>query len=184
MIAVERDCTLRNIQGARWGVAFGFSDAIRCRRLASVAIASFVILFSAPHAARSQASASSFDVARFKGKVVYLDFWASWCGPCKLSFPYMHKLAAAHPNDGFVVVAVDVDRSREKADAFLMGMKNQLPIVYDPDAKLARAFKITGMPTTLLIGRDGRVRYIHEGFSPSKTPAYDAQIEELLHEKP
>lgn len=146
------------------------------------AVVTFMCL-AAP-AAQAQPEPASLDLTKLRGKVVYLDFWASWCGPCKLSFPYMQRLAAAHPPDQFVIVAVNVDRSRDRADAFLAQAKSRLQIVYDPSAALARKFAVKGMPTSMLIGRDGRVRYVHEGFFPAKIPAYEAQITELLNEKP
>jgi thiol-disulfide isomerase/thioredoxin len=135
-------------------------------------------------AAPAPAQESGLDLARYKGKVVYLDFWASWCGPCKLSFPYMNRLAETHAADGLVVVAVNVDRERGKADFFLGQVKNRLPIVYDPDGREAKRFNVKAMPTSLLLGRDGKVRYVHNGFFEAQIPAYESQIAELLHEKP
>lgn len=157
--------------------------ALRADRVLFALVAS--ICLGAPAAqAQPQPKPASLDLTKLRGKVVYLDFWASWCGPCKLSFPYMQRLAAAHPADQFVIVAVNVDRSRDSADAFLAQAKSRLQIVYDPSAELARKFAVKGMPTSMLIGRDGRVRYVHEGFFPAKIPAYEAQITELLNEKP
>jgi cytochrome c biogenesis protein CcmG, thiol:disulfide interchange protein DsbE len=148
------------------------------KRVALLAMAGLAL------AAPAGAQDGGLDLGRYKGKVVYLDFWASWCGPCKLSFPYMNRLSEAHAGDGLVVLAVDVDRSRDKADLFLSQIKNRLPVVYDPQGQMARKFQVKAMPTSLLIGRDGRIRYVHDGFFPAKIPAYEAQISELLHETP
>ena len=135
-------------------------------------------------AAPAPAQDGGLDLARYKGKVVYLDFWASWCGPCKLSFPYMNRLAETHAGDGLVIVAVNVDRERAKADFFLSQVGNRLPVVYDPEGRQARRFNVKAMPTSLLVGRDGKVRYVHSGFFEAQIPAYESQIAELLHETP
>ena len=119
------------------------------------------------------------DLAKYKGKVVYLDFWASWCGPCRLSFPYMELLRSAYARKEFVVIAVNVDHSRERADAFLNQVGGNVPVVYDPKGAIAAKYHVSEMPTSVLIGRDGRVRFVHQGFFETKTPQYESHIEEL-----
>ena len=133
--------------------------------------------------AATAADAGSLDLSQYRGKVVYLDFWASWCGPCKLSFPYMQKMTAKYPASDFVVLAVNVDKSRPKADAFLAQVGNRLPVVYDPAGAIATKYSVKEMPTSVLIGRDGRVRQVHKGFFLAQTPEYEAHIAELLNEK-
>ncbi len=123
------------------------------------------------------------DLAKYKGKVVYLDFWASWCGPCRLSFPYMELLRSAYARKEFVVIAVNVDHSRERADAFLNQVGGNVPVVYDPKGVIAAKYHVSEMPTSVLIGRDGRVRFVHQGFFETKTPQYESHIEELINEK-
>ncbi|MDI7776265.1 TlpA disulfide reductase family protein [Asticcacaulis sp. EMRT-3] len=123
------------------------------------------------------------DLSAYKGKVVYLDFWASWCHPCEQSFPYMEQLKSRYGSDGLVIVAVNVDHSRDRADSFLKRVGSDLKVVYDADGKLAQRFRVSDMPTSLLIGRDGRVRYTHKGFHPEQTTAYNDQLVELLDEK-
>ena len=159
-----------------------FADPARGGRRLGWALVAALAIGGSP--ARVAAQDGALDLTRYKGKVVYLDFWASWCGPCKLSFPYMNRLAAEHASDDLVVLAVNVDRSRPQADAFLAQVKNRLTIVYDPAGREAKRFEVKAMPTSLLLGRDGRVRYVHSGFFPAQIPAYEAQITELLHEKP
>ncbi|ESQ85234.1 hypothetical protein AEAC466_05855 [Asticcacaulis sp. AC466] len=151
------------------------------RGLAAACLAfagSLMLGFNPSHAADGQ-----IDLSAYKGKVVYLDFWASWCGPCKNSFPYMENLKAAHAGDDLVIITVNLDHSRQKADAFLKSLNSDLNVVYDPKGSLASTYRIKDMPTSLLIGRDGRVRYVHNGFFPAQTAEYRAQIESLLREK-
>lgn len=125
----------------------------------------------------------AFDLSQYRGKVVYLDFWASWCAPCKLSFPFLQKLQAYYAGRNFVILAVNVDHDRAKADAFLRAAGGNLPIVYDTTGVIARTFNVKAMPTSVVIGTDGRVRYVHSGFFPDQMPLYQAHIAELLNAK-
>jgi cytochrome c biogenesis protein CcmG/thiol:disulfide interchange protein DsbE len=127
--------------------------------------------------------APDLNLPQYRGKVVYIDFWASWCGPCKLSFPYMQQLASRYPTSSFVLIAVNVDHERDKADQFLRQTGSTFPIVYDPNGAIASKYPVKGMPTSVLIGRDGRVRYVHSGFFPDQTSTYTSHIQELLSEK-
>lgn len=149
-------------------------------RLTSLAIliGSVLIGLSPAHAAPAK-----LDLSAYKGKVVYLDFWASWCGPCKASFPYMERLKAAYGRDGLIIIAVNVDHSQAKAENFLSAQDSDLAVVYDPKGEIATAYHVKDMPTSVLIDRDGKVRYIHKGFFPDQTTEYGRQVEALLHEK-
>ena len=133
--------------------------------------------------ARAAPATAPLDLDQYRGKVVYLDFWASWCGPCKLSFPYMQQMVSRYPAGDFAVVAVNLDRERGRADAFLKQVGNRLPVVYDPSGALASKYAVKEMPSSVLIGRDGKVRYVHKGFFLDKAPAYEAHIAELIGEK-
>ena len=126
---------------------------------------------------------TELDLSQYKGKVVYIDFWASWCGPCKLSFPYMQGLEGRLPKSSFVLIAVNVDHARDQADAFLRQYGSSVPVVFDPKGVIASKYQVKAMPTSILIGRDGSVRYVHNGFFPAETANYDNQIEKLINEK-
>lgn len=138
-------------------------------------------LLAASTAAHASSQAGDFDLARYRGKVVYLDFWASWCGPCKLSFPFLERLAADYGRQNVVVIAVNLDHSKAKADAFLQQVQATIPVVYDPTGILARKYGVKEMPTSVVIGPDGRTRFVHNGFFPQQMPLYEAHISELLH---
>ncbi|HVU09942.1 MAG TPA: TlpA disulfide reductase family protein [Phototrophicaceae bacterium] len=130
-------------------------------------------------AARAQ---QSFDVAAYAGKVLYLDFWASWCGPCQLSFPYMRHLLTTYGQTDFALTAINVDHDRASANAFLQRFGAGVPIVFDPSGSIARRYQVKSMPTSILFGRDGRARFVHDGFNASDISTYDNHILELLHE--
>lgn len=116
------------------------------------------------------------NLADFKGKVVYLDFWASWCGPCKQSFPFMNEMQAKYGAKGFQVVGVNLDPKREDADGFLAKVPATFVIGYDPKGESPKRYAITGMPTSLLIGADGKVREVHSGYHDDQRKDIEAAI--------
>ncbi len=121
-------------------------------------------------------------LAASRGKVVLVDFWASWCGPCKASFPALDALYQDLRDRGFEVIAVNVDEHRSDAAAFLADMPHSMPVVFDPKGTAPRAFGVAGMPTSFLIDRSGRVRFVHTGYTAKTIDAYRKEIEQLLAE--
>ena len=128
-------------------------------------------------------AAASLDLARLRGKVVYVDFWASWCGPCKLSFPFMQGLAARYPGGDVAVITVNVDRQRAQAEAFLRQVRSNLPVIYDAQGDLAQTWKVADMPTSLVFDRKGTMRFRHQGFFPGKVAEYEGHVAQLVREK-
>ena len=129
------------------------------------------------------ASAEELDLSAYRGKVVYIDFWASWCGPCRQSFPWLSALERQHGSQNFMVLGVNVDHERKKADRFLEAVPADFAILYDPEGKLATEYKVSAMPSSFHIDRTGHIRYQHHGFSQKETAEYERQISELLNEK-
>lgn len=125
------------------------------------------------------ASAGSLDVTQYQGKVVYVDFWASWCVPCRKSFPWLNELAKKYPDD-LVVVGVNVDHERSAAMKFLEKYPASFPLVYDPEGKIAAQYELQGMPSSVLIGRDGKIAKRHIGFREEKIADYEAVLRELI----
>ena len=127
-------------------------------------------------------AAAVLDLAKYRGKVVYADFWASWCGPCKLSFPFMQQLAARYPASDLAVVTINVDRQRAAADAFMRQVRSNLPVIYDATGDLAQAWKVADMPTSLVFDRKGVMRFRHQGFFPGKVREYEGHVAQLVRE--
>jgi thiol-disulfide isomerase/thioredoxin len=125
-------------------------------------------------------AADVVDLAELKGKVVYLDFWASWCVPCRQSFPWMGSLQRSLEKDGLVVVAVNLDQMRADADQFLTEFKPPFRVAFDPQGGLAERFHVRGMPTSVLIGRDGQTKLVHQGFRAKDREALEQQIRSAL----
>jgi cytochrome c biogenesis protein CcmG, thiol:disulfide interchange protein DsbE len=115
-----------------------------------------------------------------RGKVVYLDFWASWCVPCRQSFPWMDHLQQVLGRDGLVVVAVNVDHERADADRFLRELAPGFRVAYDPEGTLAEQYHVHGMPTSFLIDREGKVQLQHAGFRTRDRDELEARIRTLL----
>ncbi len=154
------------------------SFACRTRRIFSVAGFLVAMLVA------TGAGATELDLQAYRGKVVYLDFWASWCAPCRESFPWLDQLERQFGAQNLVVIGVNVDHDRDSAERFLNQNFASFPIVYDPLGTIATAYKVKGMPSAVLIDRAGQVRFEHIGFSSKKTSEYEDQLQTLLNEPP
>jgi thiol-disulfide isomerase/thioredoxin len=125
-------------------------------------------------------TAADFEETVLRDGITLVDFWASWCGPCRASFPWMAKLAAAHASDSLVVIAIDLDKERALADAFLEQHPAAFDIAFDPAGKTAEAFQVSAMPTSFLIGRDGTILWRHAGFDPRQAAGLESRVTEAL----
>jgi thiol-disulfide isomerase/thioredoxin len=123
------------------------------------------------------------DLDSLHGHVVYLDFWASWCGPCKLSFPWMEAMKRSYEAQGLEIITVNLDRNNADADKFLKQFHPTFPVHLDPAGELAVLYKVRGMPSSVLIDRHGVTRFTHVGFRPIDGPVYESQMRALLAEK-
>ena len=126
---------------------------------------------------------ASLDLTAYRGKVIYLDFWASWCDPCRESFPFMDRIQREWGGRGLVVIAVNVDTERRLAADFLAATPVDFSIAYDPEGKLAEQWKLEGMPTTVLIGRDGTARSQRVGFRHADETSVREAVARLLAEE-
>lgn len=112
-----------------------------------------------------------------EGKVVLVDFWASWCGPCEKSFPWLRAMHERYAGAGLVIVAIGLDKDRAAAKGFIEKHPVPFTVAFDPSAGTAKAFHVSGMPSTVLIGADGEILYSHVGFDPKKTADLEAEIQ-------
>ena len=125
----------------------------------------------------------AISLAGLKGKVVYVDFWASWCGPCKQSFPFMNELQSKYRAQGFEIVAINLDAKRDDADKFLAEVPAQFNVAFDAKGDSAKRFEVKGMPSSYLIGRDGKVVVAHKGFKEEDRKDLEARIAQALASK-
>ena len=119
-------------------------------------------------------------LSALKGKLVYVDFWASWCGPCRQSFPWMNEMQAKYGAKGLQVVAINLDAKRADADAFLVQVPARFGLAFDAAGASAKRFGVKGMPTSVLIGRNGEVLMVHQGFREDERQALEARLAAAL----
>jgi len=138
-----------------------------------------LILIPIAHAS-SIKNIEQLDLKQYKGKVVYLDFWASWCKPCQKSFPWMNAMVQRYPADRFKIVTINLDSNEKAMNVFLSRVPAQFDIYHDPSGILAEKFQLQGMPTSYLIDKSGKVISRHIGFQTQEIPAYEKEIEGLF----
>ena len=129
-------------------------------------------------------AAAMKDASQLKGKVVYVDFWASWCGPCRKSFPWMKELAARYQDKGLKIVTVNLDRDRKAADKFIAEYQIPYDVVFDVSGDIAKRYELDAIPSSYVYGRDGKLKSSHRGFDPNKVAEIDSVISSLLKEGP
>jgi len=123
------------------------------------------------------------DLVQLQGKVVYLDFWASWCDPCRESFPWMAEMKEKYGAQGLEVIAVNLDKERALADKFLNKMKVNFVVAFDASGESAEKYGLRGMPGSYLIGRDGNIQASHLGFNDKDKAKLEAAIKVLLQQQ-
>lgn len=119
-------------------------------------------------------------LADFRGKIVFVDFWASWCSPCRESLPMYDKLAADFGTDNFAIIAVNLDETAADAKKFIAQHPVRYTIVQNPQGDIPKAFGLSGMPSSYLIDRDGKVRQRYVGFEPTDISALKNEIAKLI----
>ena len=144
-------------------------------RLLSLAVWSILLLLPI---ASSTAPPSALEP--IEGKVVYVDFWASWCAPCRRSFPWMNTMHAKYASQGLQIIAVNVDKERKLADEFLAETPADFDLRFDPAGALAAVFGVQAMPSSFLLDSSGKVIASHFGFKLADTAAYEADIASAL----
>ncbi len=133
-----------------------------------------------PAVALPDAGGAPVTLASLEGQVVWVDFWASWCGPCRESFPWMNAMQKKYGAKGFKVVAINVDKRRRDADRFLAQVPAGFTTLFDDKGATPAAWEINAMPTSVLVDRKGKVVVIEEGFHESRREALEARIRALL----
>lgn len=122
-------------------------------------------------------------IAPRAGRWLYVDFWASWCAPCKRSFPWMNAMQAKYSARGLDIVAVNVDQRRGDADRFLKATPAQFAIAFDPAGEAPKRFSVRAMPSAYLIDPQGRVRLVHRGFNDTDADVLEREIAKLIEGK-
>ncbi|QUM81545.1 TlpA family protein disulfide reductase [Moritella sp. 5] len=116
----------------------------------------------------------------YRGKVVLVDFWASWCTPCIRSFPWMEEMVEKYGEKGFVVIAINMDQESILATKFLQRYPNKLTIAFDPQGVVAEQYEIMGLPNSFILNKKGEIVYKHIGFRLAELDKYETEILSLL----
>lgn len=125
----------------------------------------------------------TISLKQFRGKVVYLDFWASWCVPCRKSFPWMNMMQEKYKSEGLVVLGINLDESKEAAKKFLQQVPANFTIAYDPDGETPGQYHVEVMPTSYVVDRKGNIVLAHRGFKKSQSAEMESKISAILRKK-
>lgn len=137
----------------------------------------------APQFSLASRAGGEVSLADLKGQVVMINFWASWCGPCRQEFPALDQIYAKYKPMGFTLVAINVESEKSDAEKFLSATPASFPILFDPDNTVSGKYGVSAMPTTVLVDRQGRVRWQHRAYKPGDEAKYIEQIRAALREK-
>jgi peroxiredoxin len=121
-------------------------------------------------------------LAEQRGQVVLVNFWATWCGPCKQEMPHLNRLYDKYRSSGFVLLGVNVDEDARQASGTAAKFGLHFPVLFDADKAVVKLYDLNSMPATVLIDRDGKVRYLHRGYREGLEASYEQQIRELVKE--
>lgn len=137
---------------------------------------------TAPDFTLKQKTGGNFRLSEHRGDVLFINFWASWCGPCRQEMPILDELHSRYRSAGFKVVGITIDEDRSKADAMLEKIPVTFPVLYDAQSSVSELFDVDAMPTSILVDRNGKMRFLHRGYKPGYEVDYRNQIKELIRE--
>ena len=154
--------------------------------------AMLVLLATTVTAGTAQAPAPDFTLksnngenvrlSELRGEVVLINFWASWCGPCRQEMPILSELHDKYKAMGFTVLAVNVEENSSEARKLLKEMPVSFPVLFDNDSTVSKQYDVVAMPSTVLVDRNGNMRYLHKGYKPGLEDTYVEQVRSLIRE--
>jgi peroxiredoxin len=136
----------------------------------------------APTFTLGSSSGSEVSLAQYKGQVVMINFWASWCGPCRQEMPLLESIYRKYNKMGFTLIGVNVEPDSHAASEWLKQTPVTFPILYDKDSKVSKLYDVAGMPSTVLIDRSGTLRMLHRGYKAGDENEYLDSIRALIRE--
>jgi peroxiredoxin len=122
-------------------------------------------------------------LSELRGRIVLINFWGTWCAPCKEELPYFNRLYGKYKGIGLEILAVNVDKVTAQAVGMSGALGLTFPVVPDPSGHLFDLYQIRSMPTTFVVGKDGMIRFVHWGFGPNDPPRYETEMKSLLKEQ-
>ncbi len=163
------------------------------KQFSSIVIRIFIIAFSvysyadtevmpAPDFTLKSNSGSNIRLAEQRGNVVMLNFWASWCAPCRQEMPHLNALSQQYSALGFNLMGINVDEDPQAANRAINNLKVAFPVLFDSDSRIAELFSVDAMPTTIIIDKDGNIRHWHRGYQAGYENSYAKQVANLIRE--
>lgn len=136
----------------------------------------------APDFALPDAAGKVVSLQDYSGQVLLINFWASWCGPCREEMPLLDQLSQRYGPLGFTMLGINVEEDSSLADRFLQGTPVDFPILYDRENAVSKLYDVIAMPTTVLVDRQGNIRFVHHGYEAGNENEYQDQIRTLVRE--
>ncbi|MBI1422639.1 MAG: redoxin domain-containing protein [Gammaproteobacteria bacterium] len=136
----------------------------------------------APEFTLKSRSGKNLRLSDFRGQVVLINFWASWCGPCRQEMPLLENLYKRYSKLGFTILGVNVDTDSSKANNYLRDITVSFPVVYDVTNAVSKNYNVNAMPTTVIVDRNGNMRFLHQGYKPGYEKDYKKQVVQLIKE--
>lgn len=137
---------------------------------------------AAPDFTLKSLSGKNLKLSEYAGNVVLLNFWASWCAPCRLEMPLLNDLHNKYEKLGFVVLGVNVEEQTDKARSYIADRPVDFPILFDDTNSVSKKYNVIAMPTTVMIDRNGNMRYLHQGYKPGDEKKYKKMVKKLVRE--
>jgi len=134
----------------------------------------------APDFTLRSSSGKNLKLSEFRGQVVMINFWATWCAPCREELPHLNRLHQQYRRAGFVLLGVNIDDNPKAAQAMATHVKLGFPVLFDTDKQVSKRYDVDAMPSTLIIDRDGKVQYVHRGYRSGTEKEYEARLREIL----
>ena len=148
----------------------------------ATAASAAVVEGPAPDFTLKAANGENIKLSEFRGDVVMINFWASWCAPCRQEMPLLDKLYAKYSPMGFTLLGVNVEEDPAQARRLLEEIPVRFPILFDTRNEVSRLYQVEAMPSTVLVDRDGRLRFLHKGYLPGYEKKYEAEVKALVME--
>ena len=136
----------------------------------------------APDFTLKSRSGENIKLSELRGDVVMINFWASWCAPCRQEMPLLEEMSKKYSDLGFTLLGVNVEEDSSKADELLREVPVSFPVLFDNKNDVTKLYKVVAMPSTVMVDRDGNMRYLHRGYLPGYEAEYVKQIKELVRE--